>query len=190
MLFQYSEMDLPCVQWQDRVAQKWKALDEDIKKQFICQLTPDALFESARTLTTWVANLFFEQCSISNVGTCVVVSVFSDWSNKSHSVSLQFCMSPSLSFFNRQEDLNYLQRIAADFSVQKDAERANRCRERGNTCFKTRDYTAAARHYSMVCSCILPHKYGSQKTCWHHNFLRIQIQNVMGGQIIVLWSYL
>lgn len=44
----------------------------------------------------------------------------------------------------------FLQSIAADFSVEKDSAKAGKCRERGNSSFKTRDYTAAARHYSQV----------------------------------------
>lgn len=70
-------------------------------------------------------------------------------------------MSSSLRY--RQKDLEYLQRIAADFSVEKDPEKAAQCRERGNTCFKSRDYTAAARHYSMVCQCFSLDSYDSKK---------------------------
>lgn len=44
----------------------------------------------------------------------------------------------------------FLESIAADFSVEKDSVKAGKCRERGNSSFKTRDYTAAARHYSQV----------------------------------------
>lgn len=50
----------------------------------------------------------------------------------------------------RHDDVMFLQSIAADFSVEKDSAKAGKCRERGNSSFKTRDYTAAARHYSQV----------------------------------------
>lgn len=52
VLFHYSAMDLPCVQWQGYVAQKWKGLDPKIKELFICEFTTDALFKRALTLTT------------------------------------------------------------------------------------------------------------------------------------------
>ncbi|XP_067085184.1 SET and MYND domain-containing protein 4 [Osmerus mordax] len=51
-----------------------------------------------------------------------------------------------------QEDLNFLSGVSRDYPVQKDPERAARCRENGNASFKTRDYNAAALHYSQgVC---------------------------------------
>ena len=59
-----------------------------------------------------------------------------------------FKQSPRL--FCSQEDLDVVQSISADFSVQKDAEQAAKCRERGNYSFKTKDYTTAALHYSQV----------------------------------------
>lgn len=41
--------------------------------------------------------------------------------------------------------------------MQKDPEKSARCRERGNSSFKSRDYTAAALHYSQVKSaCLKP----------------------------------
>lgn len=43
-----------------------------------------------------------------------------------------------------------MESISADYSVQKDEERAAKCRERGNSSFKTRDYREAALHYSQV----------------------------------------
>ncbi|XP_063344375.1 SET and MYND domain-containing protein 4 isoform X1 [Pelmatolapia mariae] len=48
----------------------------------------------------------------------------------------------------RQDDLDFLQQVSAVYSVQKDAELAAKCRERGNSSFKTKNYTAAALHYS------------------------------------------
>lgn len=91
----------------------------------------------------------------------VVVPLFYDWSTASRSVSLQLLVYSSV--LCRQEDLKHLQWIAADFSVEKDSERAGQCRERGNACFKTRDYTAAARHYSMVGQRLSPDRHCSQK---------------------------
>ncbi|XP_029304059.1 protein-lysine N-methyltransferase SMYD4 [Cottoperca gobio] len=93
-------MDLPCVQWQDHVAQKWTVLDPELKEKFISLLEIDDVFKCTLTLTN-------------------------------------------------QDDLDFLQSISAGYSVQKDAEQAAICRERGNSCFKTRDYTAAALHYSQ-----------------------------------------
>ncbi|KAF1378477.1 hypothetical protein PFLUV_G00190950 [Perca fluviatilis] len=48
-----------------------------------------------------------------------------------------------------QDDLDFVQSISAGYSVEKDAEQAAKCRERGNSSFKTRDYTAATLHYSQ-----------------------------------------
>ncbi|KAG8008005.1 SET and MYND domain-containing protein 4 [Nibea albiflora] len=48
-----------------------------------------------------------------------------------------------------QDDLDFLQSICTGHSVQKDTEQAAKCRERGNSSFKSRDYTAAALHYSQ-----------------------------------------
>ncbi|KAL6098733.1 smyd4 [Pungitius sinensis] len=48
-----------------------------------------------------------------------------------------------------QDDLEFVQSISPGYSVQKDAELAAKCRERGNASFKTRDYAAAALHYSQ-----------------------------------------
>ncbi|XP_073334868.1 SET and MYND domain-containing protein 4 [Pagrus major] len=94
-------MDLPCVQWQDHVAQKWTALDPDQKEHFTSLLEIDDVFKYTLTLTT-------------------------------------------------QDDLDFVQSISA--GVQKDTQQAAKCRERGNSSFKIRDYTAAALHYSQgVC---------------------------------------
>ncbi|TNN49910.1 SET and MYND domain-containing protein 4 [Liparis tanakae] len=93
-------MDLPCVQWQEHVAQKWIGLDPELKETLTSQLDIDELFKCALTLTT-------------------------------------------------QDDLDFGKSISSGYSVQKDAERAAKCRERGNSSFKTRDYTAAALHYSQ-----------------------------------------
>nr|XP_046267475.1 SET and MYND domain-containing protein 4 [Scatophagus argus] len=96
-------MDLPCVQWQEHVAQKWIGLDPELKEHFTSLLEIDDIFKCSLTLTT-------------------------------------------------QDDLDFLQSISAGYSVQKDTEQAAKCRERGNSSFKTRDYTAAALHYSQgVC---------------------------------------
>uniref|UniRef100_A0A3Q3ICY0 Protein-lysine N-methyltransferase SMYD4 n=1 Tax=Monopterus albus TaxID=43700 RepID=A0A3Q3ICY0_MONAL len=81
-------MDLPCVQWQDHVTQKWAGLDLELKERFT----------------------------------------------------------------SLQDDLDVLQSVSAGYLVQKDTEQAVKCRERGNSSFKTKDYTAAALHYSQgVC---------------------------------------
>ncbi|KAM9333209.1 SET and MYND domain-containing protein 4 [Pholidichthys leucotaenia] len=51
-----------------------------------------------------------------------------------------------------QGDLDFLEFISAGYSAQKDPEQATTCRERGNSSFKSRNYTAAALHYSQgVC---------------------------------------
>lgn len=52
--------------------------------------------------------------------------------------------------FSSQQDLDAIQSISAGLSVKKDAEEAAKCREKGNSIFKTRDYKAAALHYSQV----------------------------------------
>lgn len=53
-------------------------------------------------------------------------------------------------FLSSQDDLDFLQYISAGYPVQKDTDQAAKCRERGNSSFKTRDYTAAALHYTQV----------------------------------------
>ncbi|XP_034746376.1 SET and MYND domain-containing protein 4 [Etheostoma cragini] len=93
-------MDVPCVQWQDYVAQKWTRLGPELKEKFTSLFEIHDVFKCALTLTT-------------------------------------------------QDDLDFVQSISAGHSVEKDAEQAARCRERGNSSFKTRDYTAAALHYSQ-----------------------------------------
>lgn len=45
-------MDLPSVQWQDHVAQKWTSLDPDIKEHFTSLLEIDDVFKYSLTLTT------------------------------------------------------------------------------------------------------------------------------------------
>ncbi|XP_028277123.1 protein-lysine N-methyltransferase SMYD4 isoform X2 [Parambassis ranga] len=96
-------MDLPCLQWQDHVAQKWTRLYPELKETFTSLLEIDDVFQCALSLTT-------------------------------------------------QDDLDFLQSMSAGYSVQKDAEQAAQCRERGNSSFKTRNYTEAALHYSQgVC---------------------------------------
>ena len=56
----------------------------------------------------------------------------------------------SVSLFSSQNDLDFVQCMSAGYSVQKDPEKATTCRERGNASFQTRDYIAAALHYSQV----------------------------------------
>ncbi|KAM7398141.1 hypothetical protein PAMA_006159 [Pampus argenteus] len=96
-------MDLPCVQWQDHVVQKWTGLDPELKERFTSLREIDDVFKCALTLTT-------------------------------------------------QDNLDFLQCMSAGYSVQKDPEQAAKCRERGNSSFKIKDYRAAALHYSQgVC---------------------------------------
>lgn len=52
VFLQWIMMDLPCVQWQDHVAQKWIGLDPEIKEQFASQLKIDDVFKRALTLIT------------------------------------------------------------------------------------------------------------------------------------------
>ncbi|XP_040907574.1 SET and MYND domain-containing protein 4 isoform X2 [Toxotes jaculatrix] len=108
-------MDLPCLPWQDHVAQKWTGLDPELKEHFI-SLEIDDVFKCALTLTT-------------------------------------------------QDDLDFLQSISVRYSVQKDTEQAAKCRERGNSCFKTRDYTAAAQHYSQGI-CFAPQSSEQLSLCY------------------------
>lgn len=56
----------------------------------------------------------------------------------------------SVLFFSSQQDLDALQLISAGFSVNKNAVEAAKCREKGNSSFKSRDYKSAALHYSQV----------------------------------------
>ncbi|KAK5850854.1 hypothetical protein PBY51_001695 [Eleginops maclovinus] len=99
-------MDLPCVQWQEHVAQKWTVLDTELKEKFTTLLEIDDVFKCSLTLTT-------------------------------------------------QEDLDFVQSISAAYSVQKETQQAAKCRERGNSSFKIRDFTAAALHYSQGI-CVAP----------------------------------
>ncbi|XP_056252500.1 SET and MYND domain-containing protein 4 [Seriola aureovittata] len=118
-------MDLPCVQWQDHVAQKWTGLAPELKEHFTSLLEIDDVFKCALTLTT-------------------------------------------------QDDLDFLQSISAGQSVQKDTVQAAKCREKGNSSFKTRDYTAAALHYSQGI-CFAPQSsqqlslcYANRSAALHH----------------------
>nr|XP_019952570.1 PREDICTED: SET and MYND domain-containing protein 4 [Paralichthys olivaceus] len=45
-------MDLPCVQWQDHVAQKWTRLDPELQERFTSLTEVDDVFKCALTLTT------------------------------------------------------------------------------------------------------------------------------------------
>ncbi|KAF3705739.1 SET and MYND domain-containing protein 4 [Channa argus] len=64
-----------------------------------------------------------------------------------------------------KEDLDFLQSISAGYSVQKDAQQAAKCRERGNSSFKTRDYAAAALHYSQGI-CFAPQSSEQLSLCY------------------------
>ncbi|XP_035033579.1 SET and MYND domain-containing protein 4 [Hippoglossus stenolepis] len=118
-------MDLPCVQWQDHVAQKWTRLDPESRERFTSLVEVDDVFKCASTLTT-------------------------------------------------QDDLDFLESICDRGSAQKDTERAAKCREKGNCSFKSRDYTAAALHYSQgVCSAPLrseqlPLCYANRSAALYH----------------------
>ncbi|CAB1428211.1 unnamed protein product [Pleuronectes platessa] len=118
-------MDLPCVQWQDHVAQKWTRLDPELQERFTSLVEVDDVFKCASTLTT-------------------------------------------------QDDLDFLESICDGGSAQKDTERAAKCREKGNLSFKSRDYTAAALHYSQgVCSAPLrseqlPLCYANRSAALYH----------------------
>ncbi|CAB1434354.1 unnamed protein product [Pleuronectes platessa] len=73
-----------------------------------------------------------------------------------------------------QDDLDFLESICDGGSAQKDTERAAKCREKGNLSFKSRDYTAAALHYSQgVCSAPLrseqlPLCYANRSAALYH----------------------
>ncbi|XP_034540139.1 SET and MYND domain-containing protein 4 [Notolabrus celidotus] len=97
-------MDLPSMQWQDHVAQKWTGLDPELKEQFTALVEIDDVFKCTLTLTT-------------------------------------------------QDDLDFVQSISAGHSAHKDPEQAAKWREKGNSSFKCRDYTAAALHYSQGICC-------------------------------------
>ncbi|XP_020499739.2 SET and MYND domain-containing protein 4 isoform X1 [Labrus bergylta] len=109
-------MDLPCMQWQDHVAQKWTGLDPERKEHFISQTEIDDVFKYALTLTT-------------------------------------------------QDDLDFMQSISAGNPVLKDTEQAAKWREKGNSSFKTRDYTAAALHYSQGI-CFAPQSSEQLSLCY------------------------
>ncbi|KAK2828257.1 hypothetical protein Q5P01_019291 [Channa striata] len=52
-----------------------------------------------------------------------------------------------------RDDLDFLQSVSDEYSVQKNSQQAAKCRERGNSSFKARDYAAAALHYSQGICC-------------------------------------
>ncbi|XP_014895926.1 SET and MYND domain-containing protein 4 isoform X2 [Poecilia latipinna] len=64
-----------------------------------------------------------------------------------------------------QQDLDAIQSISAGLSVKKDAEEAAKCREKGNSCFKTRDYKTAALHYSQGI-CFAPQSSEQLSLCY------------------------
>lgn len=73
-----------------------------------------------------------------------------------------------------QDDVDFVQSVSAGHSVHKDTERAAKSREKGNTSFKNRDYTAAALHYSQGI-CFAPQSseqlslcYANRSAALHH----------------------
>uniref|UniRef100_UPI0037E8BBC5 SET and MYND domain-containing protein 4 n=1 Tax=Semicossyphus pulcher TaxID=241346 RepID=UPI0037E8BBC5 len=109
-------MDLPCIQWQEHVAQKWTGLDPELKGHFTSLLDIDDVFKCTLTLTT-------------------------------------------------QDDLDFVQSISAGHPVHKDTEEAAKCREKGNSSFKNRDYTAAALNYSQGI-CFAPQSSEQLSLCY------------------------
>ncbi|XP_041864958.1 SET and MYND domain-containing protein 4 isoform X2 [Melanotaenia boesemani] len=109
-------MDLPCVQWQDYVAQKWTGLDPDLRENFTSLLEIDDIFKCALSLTT-------------------------------------------------QHDLDFVQSVSVGYSVKKDTDEAAKCRERGNSSFKARDYMAATLHYSQGI-CFAPQSSEQLSLCY------------------------
>ncbi|CAJ1063804.1 SET and MYND domain-containing protein 4 [Xyrichtys novacula] len=97
-------MDLPCLQWQEYVAQKWTGLDPELREHFMSLVEINDVFKWTLALTT-------------------------------------------------QDDLDFVQSISARHRPHKDAEQAAKRREKGNSSFKSRNYTEAALHYSQgICS--------------------------------------
>ncbi|XP_030010007.1 protein-lysine N-methyltransferase SMYD4 [Sphaeramia orbicularis] len=109
-------MDLPSLQWQDHVAQKWTGLDPELREHFTSMCEIDDVFKCALTLTT-------------------------------------------------ENDLDFVQSISVVHCVQKDAEQAAKNREMGNSSFKTREYTAAALHYSQGI-CFAPQSSEQLSLCY------------------------
>ncbi|XP_028322543.1 SET and MYND domain-containing protein 4 [Gouania willdenowi] len=109
-------MDLPCVQWQDHVAQKWIALESESKQNFTSLHEIDEVFRFAFNLIT-------------------------------------------------EDDLDLVQSISAAFSVHKDSEKAAKCRASGNCSFKSKNYTAAALHYSQGI-CFAPQSSEEVSLCY------------------------
>uniref|UniRef100_A0A3Q1GWQ8 Protein-lysine N-methyltransferase SMYD4 n=1 Tax=Acanthochromis polyacanthus TaxID=80966 RepID=A0A3Q1GWQ8_9TELE len=64
-----------------------------------------------------------------------------------------------------QDDVDFVQSISAEHSVQKDSDEAAKCRERGNSSFKTRNYTEAALHYSQGI-CFAPQSSEQLSLCY------------------------
>ncbi|MEQ2315212.1 hypothetical protein AMECASPLE_019785 [Ameca splendens] len=109
-------MDLPCVQWQDHVAQKWSGLDPELRETFTSLREIDDVFKCALSLAN-------------------------------------------------QQDLDAVQSISAGYSVKKDPEEAAKCREKGNSSFKAKDYKAAALHYSQGI-CFAPQSSEQLSLCY------------------------
>lgn len=66
-------------------------------------------------------------------------------------------------FLSSQDDVDVMRCICAGDPAQKDSEQAAECRERGNSSFRTRDYTAAALHYTQV-GLLLPDPHSLEST--------------------------
>ncbi|XP_017292772.1 SET and MYND domain-containing protein 4 isoform X2 [Kryptolebias marmoratus] len=64
-----------------------------------------------------------------------------------------------------QHDLDLVQSVSAGRSVKKDREEAAKYRERGNSCFKARDYETAALHYSQGI-CFAPQTSDQLSLCY------------------------
>uniref|UniRef100_A0A3P8TPL1 Protein-lysine N-methyltransferase SMYD4 n=1 Tax=Amphiprion percula TaxID=161767 RepID=A0A3P8TPL1_AMPPE len=64
-----------------------------------------------------------------------------------------------------QDDVDFVQSISAEYSVQKDSEEAAKFRERGNSSFKARNYTEAALHYSQGI-CFAPQSSEQLSLCY------------------------
>ncbi|MED6250078.1 hypothetical protein ATANTOWER_024362, partial [Ataeniobius toweri] len=64
-----------------------------------------------------------------------------------------------------QQDLDAVQSISAGYSVKKDPEEAAKCREKGNSSFKAKDYKAAALHYSQGI-CFAPQSSEQLSLCY------------------------
>ncbi|XP_034034097.1 SET and MYND domain-containing protein 4 [Thalassophryne amazonica] len=64
-----------------------------------------------------------------------------------------------------QQDVDFMQCLSSEYSIQKDTEQAIKYRQRGNTSFKSGNYTAAALHYSQGI-CFAPPKSEQLSLCY------------------------